>query len=768
MDHDRLLEIAGLVRNIIAEFPGPNEETNTNKVSLYFRERNAFLSLCMTGNRDIEPSVKALLPANVYGSFLKSILFLRDLPGYDGSKRLAILAHLKNIVGIIDSIPVQATTATPAMPSTDGRMERGLFIRFVNHFRNCALTKRPFLLFLLIFIAFFKISPMVFPFLVDSTPRINNTDEALIHREGADHLIVVLHGSNGLERMGDVIKLVRKNHEKADFYLPEMNTANYSNVKPGALADIIRGEIAQHHEEYDYEKITLLGYSAGALILRKAVLDGFHKNMQKTGGLWIKKVDRIILLAGMNAGWSVNKEQSTKSASHTSVDTLNSKELILKIQMNLGRWLGNFANVGGFLRALESGSEFIADLRVEWMQLTQLLEAKRDGVPSFPKVIQLLGTLDILVGKEDSMDLWSTRNSIVFRDVSGADHGGLVKLFKEDGVKEIGERAILLRWALNTPLSDLRVGGDKMPPQDRSVTDVVFIEHGIRDFPDEWIDAFRSEIKMVDDSLPSQKVIVKTPNYGYFPMGAFLFFGKRQENVRIFMDSYTRAKAQYPIAKMRFIGHSNGTYILANALEKYSSIEMERVVFAGSVVSSSYPWEKKIVNATGEGAQVKAIANIYGSSDWVVGIFSGMFEVIENIPVLGFLFSQDLGYAGYRGFSKNFDCGLLPKSGEQRCQDIGPVQGGHGIAINPDTDMFPDIVRFVLGEKDSIAIPERDEMTVMNLIVGFLSKSSPFVWLLLAASLLFVGCRLAGIVPRREGTVLIIYGVFLIVVLHVV
>ncbi len=105
------------------------------------------------------------------------------------------------------------------------------------------------------------------------------------------------------------------------------------------------------------------------------------------------------------------------------------------------------------------------------------------------------------------------------------------------------------------------------------------------------------------------------------------------------MEQYTKNQSLYPYANFHYVGHSNGTYLVAKALEEYSWCKFDRIVFAGSVVDSHYDWEEKI-----EKGQVKKILNFVASGDWVVGWFPNLFRILP------FGFNKDLGGAGHNGF----------------------------------------------------------------------------------------------------------------------
>ena len=62
------------------------------------------------------------------------------------------------------------------------------------------------------------------------------------------------------------------------------------------------------------------------------------------------------------------------------------------------------------------------------------------------------------------------------------------------------------------------------------------------------------------------------------------------------MDKYAEAKALFPNAEFSYVGHSNGTYLLARALTDYTCCSFKYVVFAGSVVRTDYNWSKYLLD----------------------------------------------------------------------------------------------------------------------------------------------------------------------------
>ena len=141
------------------------------------------------------------------------------------------------------------------------------------------------------------------------------------------------------------------------------------------------------------------------------------------------------------------------------------------------------------------------------------------------------------------------------------------------------------------------------------------------------------------------------------------------------MDRYTECRATYPNADVLYVGHSNGTYLLARALRDYPGCRFKHVVLAGSVIPSSFPWQRYLQSKP---ERIKAILNYVATADWVVAFFPKTWEILRL---------QDIGGGGFDGF-KTFRHGKLP------VKEIHYVKGGHGAAL--DERNWDDIAGFVL------------------------------------------------------------------------
>jgi hypothetical protein len=272
----------------------------------------------------------------------------------------------------------------------------------------------------------------------------------------------------------------------------------------------------------------------------------------------------------------------------------------------------------------------------------------------------------------------------------------------------------------------------------------VFLMHGIRDNAD-WCHAVRRRIVELD---PRAYCLV--PSYGHFSLVQFLLFGARRRNVRWFMDQYTETLAMVEAAdgNTHFVGHSNGTYLLARALTDYATLRIGRVALAGSVVPRSFPWDR----FQREG-RIRALRNDRAAGDWIVGIFPGFYQLLAYwLPWARFF--SDIGNGGLRGFDRS--CGLDH-------HEVYYLPGGHGAGVAPAN--HASLARFVLGQ------PWEPPPTQLRPVgwVDWASNLSWIVWLVLAGVLvLAVPMLLAALLPAHATLAVVLWFAFLVAVLATV
>ena len=158
-------------------------------------------------------------------------------------------------------------------------------------------------------------------------------------------------------------------------------------------------------------------------------------------------------------------------------------------------------------------------------------------------------------------------------------------------------------------------------------------------------------------------------------MGPFLLPWMRRAKVEWLLDQYVVAKAFHPAADFAYVGHSNGSYLLAKGLELCPAVRFRRVVFAGSVVQRRYGWRRFLPQVLPSPAlakaarwQVERMVNYVATADWVVAIFP------HGLERLGL---QDLGGAGHTGF----EIETLPSGTACPVTNIKYIEGGHGAAL---------------------------------------------------------------------------------------
>lgn len=410
---------------------------------------------------------------------------------------------------------------------------------------------------------------------------------------------------------------------------------------------------------------------------------------------------------------SIQKRLRTNwNSTITSDDVLNTVDTILS-ELNLTKTAGV---------ALKT----VLQLHIERLDLEKVVrealsEAVRTSLlPGSATTIQLLGTRDDYVSPEDNVDLVSG-GDFIYQDVPDSGHESIIKMgLNEKEPRKAETRAIKFKHALKTPVHTLEserpvdAAVEPRPANDK-VTNVIFVMHGIRD-EGYWTHRIARHIKRL--ASPSIAAIeTKTSTYGYFPMLPFLLSWKRNEKVEWLMDQYAECLANYPKAKFSYVGHSNGTYLLARALEKYPFVRFHNVVFAGSVVRRAFPWTAII-----EGARVNAVLNFVATRDRVVAYFPKVFQCPPT---------QDLGAAGHDGFTAE----------HEKVTNVQFVVGGHSSAINEA--LWDDIAYFILSERKPTNLTEKtwyqESRTGWDKCVEFVGKCPFLVWFVLIEILFAIG-----------------------------
>lgn len=548
-----------------------------------------------------------------------------------------------------------------------------------------------------------------------------------IDKGKGEQLVVLVHGLSGREAIQPTVELAAETFPDADLLTIAYDARLFSNADVYAIANLLETTIHDAYRVAKYKEIVLLGHSMGAMLVRKALLwgNGIEQDRESAKGRhdWVDKVERFVSLAGINRGWSIEPRPDK-----------------MAVWKYAGIWLGEtvarLTGTGQMLLSMQRGAPFVADSRVQWIRYTRQTAA--DGAKAkLPQVIHLLGDRDDIVSREDSQDL-SVAKETLFVTLADTDHASIAEAVRGGEGSGAGKRRAAIADALRGDLANLNPDLIQTAPEDPRVRRIIYVMHGIRDYGG-WTDRVRQAIEARTENDPS--ILVVNKKYGYFPMLRFLLYWDRHKNVRRLMDEYTENLARFPQAqRFDFAGHSNGTYLLASAMQHYHSMSVGRVFFAGSVVPKHYQW-KPLLDA----GRVQQVINVVADGDWVVAIFPKLFEQIADWlsvqPRIGVL---DLGSAGFRGFESAAD----PLG---RVRNLRFVHGGHGAGVDvSNPEKLAAIVDYlVAGKLDRKQVFEDADDWAGWLDIA--SNVSWLIWVGLAAitlalvALAFMLHRFAGI-----------------------
>lgn len=421
-----------------------------------------------------------------------------------------------------------------------------------------------------------------------------------------------------------------------DIKLWDHSTKRWSLGRMDKLSEKLRDEIDQWDFDDVYDEIILIGHSMGGVLVRDTYLraaDPTHGDVQISP--WHKKVKRIVLLASINRGF------------------VPKRSLSILVVVRLLQLIGQYRRF--VFSDLTEGAEFITNLRLRW--INYFSSQPQEGLP---EIVQILGSEDGVVSREDSIDL-DQFPAAYHQDVKGENHAELYYL-KDNHRQKIFEKCII-----NTlPPPQLK----QKEQENNSVKTVVVLLHGIRASKDGWVKDAKRLISEHPQGKDDKQLQVYDYSYGFFAAVEFIIPYLRHNQVRWFQNLYSDLRGQYPKAIFHFIGHSNGTYMLGHSLEKIRpGIKFGRVALAGSALPSNFDWEECF-----DSGQVTEVQNHRSRKDWVIAWVASAVS----------FFFKDVGTGGYAGFLKT----------PPRMRDYAFYDGGHSRPC--ESDNLPHIVRFIL------------------------------------------------------------------------
>ena len=397
------------------------------------------------------------------------------------------------------------------------------------------------------------------------------------------------------------------------------------------FATRLRAEIdAQWIRNGGYDEVLLAGHSYGSLLIRAAYLQAAGRDPRQAASVpWSAHVKRVVLLAGIGRG--VDAEEH-------------------------GRW-SYVLRIGRFIPFIRSsvmydvlrGADFVTEVRIAWIRYISELTrtaAADSSAPRPPIVVQVIGTEDGVVHRDDNIDLapFPTAYQI---DLPGVVHGTIHR-FDLAPDPELAYR--LIREAFVS--GSLPHGAPRPALASDRIQRVVFLLHGMRSSRDDWV---HDIAPLLRKRLPDAEVVESS--YGWISMLGFALPSVRRREIRWLQDQYTEYLARYPNATFEVAAHSNGAYLVGQALERVPSLRFHRIVLLGSVLPSDYSWEQRRA-----WQQTEAVRTDRSADDLVVAI------LCNALRGLGM---TDVGTSGWSGFDVS--------GGVER--DVAWFHGGHSAAL---------------------------------------------------------------------------------------
>jgi hypothetical protein len=509
---------------------------------------------------------------------------------------------------------------------------------------------------------------------------------------GAKTLIVFVHG--WMRRPKDWAQaraVAREGAKTADHLVPDMDIGFFSMRRVADVAqelfELVDKVVAEHG---GYKEIVLVGHSCGAVMARDIWVRAHGARTDGSLGVarpWAGKIRRLVLMAAINRGFNTDAPAS------------------LKIHLLYGLADAFEFATGPKLMAfdLRRGSPYLTTLRLNWMAVPMLPAVKAKP----PVVVQVLGTVDDIVAPGDNIDL-ATGSNFFYLEAPNAGHQDILDFAAAerrhrrdpfctalfDPPRALKEKSLSAQEVMDLHFDardDLDIDEPDAPPAEVTLTvfpkvqQVVFVIHGIRDYG-YWTKKLAARIKKkARESGGLCRSVTST--YGFFPMGPFLLPMARRRRVEWLLDQYVTAKTLYPNATFQFIGHSNGTYLLADALRICQAVRFERAVLAGSVVRSGFDWSAYMGRS-----QLKRLVNYVATDDIVVA----------SVPrFVQWLRCFDIGSGGHDGFRvRDHAWNSQPKP----YTEVRYVIGKHSAALAERH--WDQIADFLVNDAD---VPDRGE-----------------------------------------------------------
>ena len=229
-------------------------------------------------------------------------------------------------------------------------------------------------------------------------------------------LLVVLQGySSTGSRLEAARSVIRKSLPNADIFAPELSFARKwlcTEKVEGIVVNLMKridALIAKRKNDLKdegYKEIILVGYSFGAVLARKIAIlahgeQGAGDPRRDVPAPFepefaefrapqpcAQLIRRVVLLAGMNRGWSVSSAMDWTTSVQWSI-----KEFF-------GETVFAFFLGKPTIFSIRKGAPFLIQTRLQWLALINPVYGPRPDIIT----VQLLGTIDDLISPDDNID----------------------------------------------------------------------------------------------------------------------------------------------------------------------------------------------------------------------------------------------------------------------------------------------------------------------------------------------------------------------------
>ncbi|HEY2853730.1 MAG TPA: alpha/beta hydrolase [Gemmatimonadaceae bacterium] len=448
-------------------------------------------------------------------------------------------------------------------------------------------------------------------------------------------LVFVKGGSADMDTYSPLLDRLRREPElaNADVLLFDHQLARLTIGHEYDFATRLRAEIDEQWIRHGgYDDVILAGHSTGSLLVRAAYLQSAGVDPRQPRTIpWSDRVSRIVLLAGIGRG--VDAEERGR----------------WKWVLRVGRFIP-FIRSSVMYDALR-GSDFVTQIRIGWIRhFSELENTESTAAARSPLVVQLIGTEDDVLRRDDSIDLEQFPTAYHL-DVPGAGHQTLHRLdlvADPEAAYGMFREAFVSDSLPHARATALRADAD-------TVQHVVLLLHGMRSSRDEWVHEIAPLLRQ---RIPHAEIVESS--YGWISLLGFALPSVRRREVRWLQDQYTEYLARHLRATFDVIAHSNGTYLVGQALEHVPSLRFRRIVLLGSVLPVDYSWEQR--RAWG---QAEVVRSDRVADDLVVALFCSALRGVGM---------SDVGTSGWRGFESS--------AGLER--EVGWNQGGHSAALSSE------------------------------------------------------------------------------------